>query len=297
MNRNTIVTVVIAVLAMVAGWQFLHAGNLQSDLDALQTSHNKLVKEHQEQIDLLNKNIARLERELRNAQSQSNLASAEKLGTETPANTAANAQAQGGALGNFIRQRLASPEGQTVMVQMAYSQRYGAFISTLKLPANVESALKQKIMDVLNRTVSVQLKVASGQASRDELKSLNPDREINAVMAEYLNRQQLDAFQAYDANRVAQAGNQVRTTVSRQLATEVPGLTEQNRTLLANAITAALTNAGATNAAGQAAQAMNMGTILEQVEYSLPATMEEDQLKLARDYLRQRAKLLNVLTQ
>ncbi|HTR01336.1 MAG TPA: hypothetical protein VMH83_15155 [Candidatus Acidoferrum sp.] len=304
MNNNTLITSSLAVvLGLGSIWLYVQKSGIEADLAASQASHDKLLKDDQEEFDRLNKNIARLERELSDAQSRANLSKAEALGNE-PAGGQQNkpqaAAASGTPLQNFVRQRLNTPEMQNTLAQLGYSQRYGNFISTLKLPPDKEQALKQRIMDIIGKQLALQQRVASGEITREQATSAaaESEKEITAAMADYLSADQMDAFKAYDAGRQTRAISQVQNTFSMQLATQAPGLTEQNRSIVAAAIATAMTsNAANAGRNGQTGTQNILGRSFEQAEQSLQGKLDDDQMQIARDFLRQQSKLINALTQ
>jgi len=175
--------------------------------------------------------------------------------------------------------------------------RFGGFIAGLKLSPEKERELKNRLTAAMMKSqqLSRELsqKVVSGELTQQQAsiqaKASGVNNETMQIMAEYLSSEQMDALRAYEADAPNRAKASMANSMYITLETQAPGLTEANRTKMAAAYADAMA-APYKPTPGQTAQ-NRMELIYEQTENSLQDTLSDDQMRIAREYLRNQASL------
>lgn len=302
MNKNAIAMAVAAVVFAAVGlWQYQQRNELQLELDGLKSAHDKMNRDDIAQIEGLNKQVADLQKELRDTQSQLALNKAEQVGAPVGSSkatvTAANgANPQGAMIRTIASQLLASPDTRVAMAEQAVNAQYGALFAKLKLPPDKEKALKQKLQAVVSKQLDMSMKAAAGEIPREEVASAaeGARKEVDAIMAEALDAQQMAEYKAYQADAPARQRAQVENATKMQLSIQAPGLTEPSKAAVSAALAQAMSNpAKYRGSNGQ----VDMVKMNDDVEISLQQVLPEDQMRIAREFLRQRSKLNTLIIQ
>ena len=305
MNRKVIVGVVLlAGSAAFGAWQTLRIQDLQAQLDALQSSHDRWSQENQQQADQYNKTIAGLKQQVQDKESQLETvtarATAPAAGNQTPllANTGNTTQP---ATANNPRPNLMdSPDFRQAMIQQQLMSRFGGFIAGLKLSPEKERELKNRLAAAMMKSqqLSRELsqKVLSGELTQQQAsmqaKASGVNNETMQIMAEYLSSEQMDALRAYEADAPNRAKASMANSMYITLETQAPGLTEANRTKIAAAYAEATMNPPKLKPGQPQPSAVDRtDQIYQQVETSLQETLSDDQMRIAREYLRNQASM------
>jgi len=305
MNRKVIVGVVLlAGSAAFGAWQTLRIQDLQAQLDALQSSHDRWSQENQQQADQYNKTIAGLKQQVQDKESQLETVTARATvpaaGNQAPLVANTRTTTQPATANNPRPSPMDSPDFRQAMVQQQVMSRFGAFIVGLKLSPEKEKELKNRLATAMmkGQELSRELskKVESGELTREESaaqwKASDVNNEPIRIMSEYLSGEQMDALRAYEADAPNRAKAMVANSMYMNLESGAPGLTEANRTKIAAAYAEAMLNPPKLKPGQPQPSAVDRtDQIYQQVETSLQETLSDDQMRIAREYLRNQASM------
>lgn len=303
MGRNAIISVVLlAGSAAFGAWQTLRNQELQAQLDALQSSHDRWSQDNQQQADQYNKTIAGLKQQLQDKQGELEQAAAKPAAAPAASNPAPQLASAATTMTpaparSALPNPLDSPDFRQAMVQQQVVSRFGAFIVGLKLPPEKEKELKNRLAAAMIKSLELSRdlakKVESGELTREEAaaqtKAANANGEPLRIMAEYLSTEQMDALRAYEADAPNRAKTMLANTMYMSMEAQAPGLTEANRTKVAAAYAQAMLAPYTPKPGQQASERTDQ--IYQQVENSLQDTMSDDQMRIAREFLRNNASM------
>lgn len=202
-----------------------------------------------------------------------------------------------------------SPRVREIGSRMMLNNRYGRFINSLDLNTEEREQLNELMSDVIRRQNDLRVLVATGEITLDEFQSEMAGINMEDALASFLTPGEMDEFYTYQDEEEERMQQQAETAMRTQLATQTPGLTEENRNVLAQILSQELGRFGAggfggpgmviadvrsnpggaettsirTQAQGFSTQPETYDNILGQLE----GTMDDDQLAIVEGYLEQ----------
>lgn len=267
---------------------------LQTELDSLRAAQETNVGESKQQADQSNKTINELQQQLKDVQDQlaQNKTPTGTVTTPAVAATTATAVAASSSPQNDaverIRQQINNPEFRAMAIERAVEMRYGSFIATLKLPPQDEKMLKTRIKEALIHGDELSQKVSRGEMTREELQaSWDAAAEIRKIMADYTKGDQQGAYAEFEAQipekEKQQARNLLKNTSMTMINMQAPGLTEENKNLVASMLADATFNPAGPLPAG--ADPNPSVRRFQSVEAQLQGKLTDDQMKIAKEFL------------
>jgi hypothetical protein len=292
----------VVVVSGVVAYQS-HQQNQQTQL-ALQTAQAERDTDHgsaiareaqlQSTIDTLRRDMSALQQQL--AAAQAGTSSGGMVMQGQSSQPAATQPAQpANSVAEMLRRQMSTPEGRASQIESRINSEYGEFIAALELPEADRKQLIDLIRGVFEKRQELSGRVARGEISRDQQRAAVNNDMANAVAA-ILSPEEMEVFHDYEVAIPERARVRMASFTRLMLETDAPGLTADNRALVADTLSTFMTNQQPTiNAQGVATS--NVEEVYKQTELVLQGKLEAQQMEIARQYLEQQIRKTTLLNQ
>ncbi|HTQ98975.1 MAG TPA: hypothetical protein VMH83_03255 [Candidatus Acidoferrum sp.] len=261
---------------------------LQAQVDALKLSDASWIQQRQQKVEQLNKTISELNRQVQQGEGRPD----QPLSSTSDTSNIVAAE-----------RRLPYPpermqRSQAMTAQISASEWMG-FIERFSLSTEKKAMLEKRFLDAFakrqNDSFAEANKLKSGEITAEQQRAMTSDsiiamrNEVSQALSEFLTPEQVATFRAWqtDPQRQKEQFERQQAQFESRIATEVasaaPALTESNQGVL----TAILVNTSSKFKYGIAD-----AQTFEQAEITLQDVgLSKDQMQIAREFLRSKAKL------
>ena len=193
------------------------------------------------------------------------------------------------AMRSFAEARFNSPEGRDLVAQTVVTSQYGEFINSLGLAPEDRQQLMDAMKGVVAGRFELQQRLRDGEISMSQYQAVM-ENGMRQELGKYLSSEELAVFDDFEADRPNRERRQMVDVQRIQLNTGAPGLTEDNKTLVAEAMATVLQNP---NRSFVGSNAMEFNDNMNaQVEAALQGRMDESQMQILREFLQNRSKMI-----
>ena len=213
-----------------------------------------------------------------------------------------------GMFGNMMN----NPRFQELSAKMQISNRFGPFINSLGLSPEERDELNSILMEVINEQQSLQQQMMNGELTMEDFQAAMADLDMNQALASFLTEDEMEQWYDWQDQETERAQQQAQMAMNMQLTMQTPGLTQDNRSRLAELLTNQnnfIRGNIATRGRGGAIVAITGADIAvdtqegsnniqeqifssqrqryDEIRQELKGTMDEDQMAIVNSYLEQ----------
>jgi hypothetical protein len=276
---------------------------LSSEFEADKSRLNQELADLRNQLNNARQNLALARNALQDSQGENDQNQGEFLTNE-------NALAGPGGPGRAMTQFMDNPRFQELSSRMMLNNRFGPFISSLQLSPEERDELNDILMEVINEQQILQRQMMNGEISPEEFQTAMANLDMDQTMASFLTDDELNQWYDWQDQEAERAQQQVQMAMNMQLSMQTPGLTDENRSRLAellsnqNNVTQSRVSGGV-GMIGLSARAVSIETTdsnpgdmqsqmftmqkqrNDEIRQKLQGTMDENQMAIVNNYLEQ----------